>query len=80
VSKVPDAQVMSDLDSALAYAKTTGKADVARAAVTGFCWGGRITWLYAAHNPSLKAGAAWYGNLARGFAAGVKNPVDVARL
>ncbi|MBC8103959.1 MAG: dienelactone hydrolase family protein [Cytophagales bacterium] len=78
VSKVPDRQVMTDLDAALAYAKTTGKADVTRAAVTGFCWGGRITWLYAAHNPSLKAGAAWYGNLVKGSVPGVKNPVDVA--
>ncbi len=78
VSKVPDSQVMSDLDAALAYARGTGKADVSRAAVTGFCWGGRITWLYAAHNPSLKAGAAWYGNLVKGSAPDAKNPVDVA--
>jgi carboxymethylenebutenolidase len=78
VSKVPDNQVLSDLDAALAYAKGTGKADIARAAITGFCWGGRITWLYAAHNPSLKAGAAWYGNLVKGFAPGVKNPIDIA--
>lgn len=78
VSKVPDTQVLSDLDAALAYAKSTGKADVSRAAVTGFCWGGRITWLYAAHNPTLKAGAAWYGMLTKGFTSGVKNPVDVA--
>jgi carboxymethylenebutenolidase len=63
VSKVPDAQVMSDLDAAVAWAKTSG-GDTARVAVTGFCWGGRITWLYAAHNPKLKAGVAWYGRLA----------------
>src|SRR5438477_10562020 len=56
VSKVPDSQVMSDLDAAVAYAKSTGKADTARLAVTGFCWGGRIVWLYDEHNPSLKAG------------------------
>jgi carboxymethylenebutenolidase len=78
VSKVPDSQVMSDLDAALAYARGTGKGDVSRAAVTGFCWGGRITWLYAAHNPSLKAGAAWYGNLVKGFTPGVQNPIDIA--
>jgi carboxymethylenebutenolidase len=64
VSKVPDAQVMSDLDATAAWAKTTGKADVARLGVTGFCWGGRIVWLYSAHNPNLKAGVAWYGRLA----------------
>ena len=63
VSKVPDAQVMSDLDAAVAWAAKTGSGDPARVAVTGFCWGGRITWLYAAHSPKLKAGVAWYGRL-----------------
>lgn len=63
VSKVPDKQVMSDLDSAVAYAKKSGKADVAKLGCTGFCWGGRIVWLYSAHNPDLKAGVAWYGRL-----------------
>jgi carboxymethylenebutenolidase len=63
VSKVPDAQVMSDLDATVAYAKTSDHADVARLGITGFCWGGRITWLYAGHNASLKAGVAWYGKL-----------------
>ena len=61
-SKVPDTQVMSDLDSTVAWsAKNGGSAD--RLAITGFCWGGRIVWLYAAHNPKLIAGAAWYGRL-----------------
>jgi len=63
VSKVPDAQVMADLDAAVAYAKETEKADTAKLGVTGFCWGGRIVWLYSAHNPNLKAGVAWYGRL-----------------
>ena len=54
---------MSDLDATLAFAKSTGSADVGRAAVLGFCWGGRQVWLYAAHNPSLKAAVAWYGPL-----------------
>jgi carboxymethylenebutenolidase len=63
VSKVPDKQVMSDLDAAVAWAKTTGKADTTKLGATGFCWGGRIVWLYAAHNPNLKAGVAWYGRL-----------------
>jgi carboxymethylenebutenolidase len=61
VSKVPDAQVMADLDGALRWAADNG-GDVAKAGVTGFCWGGRITWLYAAHRP-VKAGVAWYGRL-----------------
>ena len=63
VEKVPDKQVMSDLDAAVAYAKGTGKADTTKLGITGFCWGGRIVWLYAAHNPNLKAGVAWYGRL-----------------
>jgi carboxymethylenebutenolidase len=79
VSKVPDAQVMSDLDAAVAWAAKTGSGDPARVAVTGFCWGGRITWLYAAHNPTLKAGVAWYGRLT-GQATELqpKYPLDLA--
>ena len=64
VSKVPDKQVMSDLDATVAWAKATGKGNVDKLAITGYCWGGRIVWLYAAHNPDLKAGVAWYGRLA----------------
>ena len=63
VSKVPDAQVMADLDDCVAFAKGEGKADTAKLGITGFCWGGRITWLYAAHSKTLKAGVAWYGRL-----------------
>jgi carboxymethylenebutenolidase len=79
VSKVPDAQVLSDLDAAVAWAAKSGDADSARVGVTGFCWGGRITWLYAAHNPQLKAGVAWYGRLA-GQATELqpKYPLDLA--
>ncbi len=79
VSKVPDAQVMSDLDAAAAWARGTGKGDIARLGITGFCWGGRIVWLYAAHSPRLKAGVAWYGRLT-GERTGLapKQPVDVA--
>ncbi len=79
VQKVPDAQVMSDLDAAVAYAKATGKADTSKLAITGFCWGGRIVWLYAAHNPNLKAGVAWYGRL-KGDKTELqpKYPVDLA--
>jgi len=61
VAKVPDDQVNADLDSLVDYARSTGKADVKRLGVTGFCWGGRATWLYAAHNPAVKAAVAWYG-------------------
>lgn len=62
VSKVPDEQVMDDLDACVAWAATQG-GDVSKLGITGFCWGGRITWLYAAHNPRVKAGVAWYGRL-----------------
>ena len=62
VEKVPDAQVMGDLDATLAWARSEG-ADTRKAGITGFCWGGRITWLYAAHNPQLRAAVAWYGRL-----------------
>ena len=65
VGKVPDHQVASDLDSTVVWAKSTGKADTGKLAITGFCWGGRQVWLYAAHNPALKAGVAWYGPLER---------------
>jgi carboxymethylenebutenolidase len=63
VSKVADAEVMSDLDATVRWADQTGKGDVDKLSITGFCWGGRIVWLYAAHNDKLKAGVAWYGPL-----------------
>ena len=63
VAKVPDDQVAADLDATVAWAKSTGKADTTKLGITGFCWGGRQVWLYAGHNPSVKAGVAWYGPL-----------------
>ena len=77
VGKVPDAQVMVDLDATVAWAKANG-GNTARLGITGFCWGGRITWLYAAHNPGVKAGVAWYGQLI-GSPTTLKptNPVDM---
>jgi carboxymethylenebutenolidase len=78
VSKAPDAQVMGDLDACVAWARGQG-ADVARTAVTGFCWGGRITWLYAAHSPNVKAGVAWYGRLVgQANPLQPRNPVELA--
>ena len=78
ISKVPDAQVMADLDASLAWARTQG-ADTSRLGVTGFCWGGRITWLYSAHNPAVKAGVAWYGRLVgNSTPLNPKHPVDLA--
>jgi carboxymethylenebutenolidase len=62
VSKASDAQVIGDLDATVAWAAQQGAAGQ-RLGITGFCWGGRIVWLYAAHNPALKAGVAWYGRL-----------------
>ena len=79
VSKVSDAQVMSDLDAAVAWAEKSGKGDTSKLGITGFCWGGRIVWLYAAHQPKLKAGVAWYGRLVgKPTELQPKNPVDLA--
>jgi carboxymethylenebutenolidase len=79
VNKVPDAQVMSDLDATAKWAAANG-GNAAKMAVTGFCWGGRATWLYAAHNPQLKAAAPWYGPLV-GDPSPLKptNPVDIVK-
>ncbi|CAI1123227.1 dienelactone hydrolase family protein [Serratia entomophila] len=78
VSKVPDRQVLSDLDHAAHWATRHG-GDAGKLAITGFCWGGRITWLYAAHNPQLKAAVAWYGKLVgEKTLNSPKQPVDVA--
>lgn len=79
IAKVPDAQVLSDLDATLNWAVKSAKGNASKLAVTGFCWGGRITWLYAAHNPNVKAGVAWYGRLV-GDANQLqpKYPVDIA--
>ena len=77
ISKVPDEQVMADLDATVAWAQGQG-ADTSRTGITGFCWGGRITWLYAAHNPRVKAGVAWYGRLVgNSTPLTPKHPVDV---
>ena len=78
VSKVPDAQVMSDLDATVRWAAANG-GDATRVGVTGFCWGGRIVWLYAAHSPTLKAGVAWYGRLTGATSElQPKYPIDLA--
>lgn len=78
IMKVPDEQVMRDLDACVAWAGTQG-GDVARLGVTGFCWGGRITWLYAAHSPAVKAGVAWYGRLVgNSTALQPRHPLEVA--
>jgi len=77
VSRTPDAQVMADLDACVAWAREQG-GDTSRLGITGFCWGGRIVWMYAAHNPALTAGVAWYGPVARAYAAGDPCAIEVA--
>lgn len=78
ISKVPDAQVMKDLDACVAWAANNG-GNTDKLGVTGFCWGGRITWLYAAHNPSVKAGVAWYGRLVGDKTERTpRHPIDIA--
>lgn len=62
IAKTPDSEVLGDLDAAVAWAGANG-GNVGKLGITGFCWGGRIVWLYAAHSTQLKAGVAWYGRL-----------------
>ncbi|MBM4268732.1 MAG: dienelactone hydrolase family protein [Deltaproteobacteria bacterium] len=79
VSKVPDGQVMQDLDATVAWAESSGRGDASELGITGFCWGGRIVWLYSAHSARLKAGVAWYGRLrGRTDPLHEKYPMDVA--
>jgi carboxymethylenebutenolidase len=63
VSKVSQKEVLSDLDATIKWAGTQEGADASRVGMTGFCWGGTTTWMYAAYNPAIKAGVAWYGRL-----------------
>ncbi|HWJ96411.1 MAG TPA: dienelactone hydrolase family protein [Telluria sp.] len=78
ISKTPDAQVMADLDACVAWAKANG-GNVDKLGITGFCWGGRITWMYSAHNPKVKAGVAWYGRLVGDATPNSpKHPIDIA--
>ena len=78
VSKVPDAQVMADLDGALKWAGAHG-GDLRQVGITGFCWGGRITWLYAEQSKHVKAGVAWYGRLVgTPSALTPQHPLDLA--
>ena len=79
VAKVPDAQVLSDLDATVNWAVKSAKGNSNKLGITGFCWGGRITWLYAAHNPQVKAGVAWYGRLVGDVTELTpKHPIDIA--
>ena len=78
VSKAPDAQVNGDLDACVAWAAQNG-GNVDKLGITGFCWGGRVTWLYSAYNPKVKAGVAWYGRLAGDKTPNQpQQPVDIA--
>jgi carboxymethylenebutenolidase len=78
ISQVPDDQVMADLDGTTAWAVKSG-GNIHKLGITGFCWGGRITWLYSGHNPNVKAGVAWYGKLV-GSSTDLtpKHPIDIA--
>ncbi|KAA0182375.1 dienelactone hydrolase family protein [Cupriavidus cauae] len=62
IAKTPDNEVLGDLDAAVAWAGANG-GNLGKVGITGFCWGGRVVWLYAAHSRQLKAGVAWYGRL-----------------
>jgi carboxymethylenebutenolidase len=78
IAKVPDAQVMGDLDATVAWAGANG-GDLSRLGVTGFCWGGRQTWLFTAHNKHVKAAVSWYGRIVGAHSdLTPKNPIDIA--
>jgi carboxymethylenebutenolidase len=78
IAKVPDEQVMRDLDAVVGWARDNG-GSTDKLGITGFCWGGRVAWLYAAHNPKVKAGVAWYGRLVGDKTALTPaHPVDIA--
>jgi carboxymethylenebutenolidase len=77
VSKAGDAQVMGDLDATVAWAAAHG-GDTGKLGITGFCWGGRTTWRYVAHNPRVGAGVAWYGPVARTYHSGDKTIIELA--
>ncbi|AFZ14661.1 Carboxymethylenebutenolidase [Crinalium epipsammum PCC 9333] len=79
VAKVPDGQVLSDLDATVNWAVKSSRGNAERLGITGFCWGGRITWLYAAHSPQVKAGVAWYGRLVGDTSEIIPgHPIDIA--
>lgn len=79
VAQVPDEQVLGDLDATVDFAQKSNKGDVAKLGITGFCWGGRIVWLYAEHSKQLKAGVAWYGRLVGDSSENQpKHPVNLA--
>ncbi len=85
VEKVPDEQVLGDLDATVAWATSNAHADTTRLGITGFCWGGRFVWVYCAHHPGIRAGVAWYGRLVGAgpgaldrIAQGRTYPIDVA--
>jgi carboxymethylenebutenolidase len=78
IAKTPDNEVLGDLDATVAWAKANG-GNTDKLGITGFCWGGRITWLYTAHNPNVKAGVAWYGRvLGEKTAINPEHPIDLA--
>jgi carboxymethylenebutenolidase len=80
VARVPERQAASDLDATASWARSTGKADTSKLGIVGFCWGGRQVWLYAAHNPELKAGVSWYGVLQRPKSDMTPdNPIDLVQ-
>jgi carboxymethylenebutenolidase len=79
VAKTPDREVLADLDATAAFAAESLRGDAARLGITGFCWGGRVTWLYAAHARRLRAAVAWYGRLSGVSSdAAPRHPLDVA--
>jgi carboxymethylenebutenolidase len=78
VNSKADTELVSDFDATAAYAGSTGKGDLNRLGITGFCRGGRTVWMYVVHNPKMKAAVSWYGSLSgQKNEAMAQHPLDV---
>lgn len=74
----PDSQVISDLDATIAWVEKSGKGNPNKLGIVGFCWGGRIVWMYSNYNKKLKAGASWYGHLVNEYnSLQEQHPIDI---
>ncbi len=79
VAKAGHEQVMGDTKTTLDWLGAQAFVAASRIGITGFCWGGAVTWMAAARFPALKAGGAWYGRIkGEPGAEGRKWPIEVA--
>jgi carboxymethylenebutenolidase len=76
-NKLTDEQAFADLDAVVAWAGKQPRANAAKLGITGFCRGGRMVWMYTAHQKKIKAGVAWYGGLSPALPAQPLTPMDI---